>query len=153
MGNQHSSSSTTAEISARPSRPFRSGGALGLSKAELDKRCQPSGWVFGLKPKRTSWPWRCPDVVSTPGVRERIFLTIQNTGMDVIPPPKFCRIRTRMKRVSRVIRSNRWCRKSLKLFMFVLFLRFRSRGSHVFLLELSHLTFRFLPLSHTIGTC
>ena len=26
--------------------PFRTGGSLGLSRAELDARCQPSGWVL-----------------------------------------------------------------------------------------------------------
>jgi len=39
MGNQHSS-----DGDIRHARPFaRGGGALGLSKSELDKRCQPSG--------------------------------------------------------------------------------------------------------------
>ena len=39
MGNQHSN-----DGDIRHARPFaRGGGALGLSKSELDKRCQPSG--------------------------------------------------------------------------------------------------------------
>lgn len=42
MGNQHSASPSPIDLERL--RPFsRSGGALGLSRSELDKRCQPSG--------------------------------------------------------------------------------------------------------------
>jgi len=44
MGNQNSSTSSAAAEAERIVRPFvRHVGALGLSRAELDKRCQPSG--------------------------------------------------------------------------------------------------------------
>lgn len=46
MGNQTSSSHEGQTLTgSRVPRNFLRSGALGLSKAELDKRCQPSGYV------------------------------------------------------------------------------------------------------------